>query len=400
MNPGTIRRLFVTVFGDQPNGCNDNPEVLAGRLSAPIAEACRAAMDLKTPVLHEYFEAWDRSGSPGRGEPAQTPRHVEAGLAYHGLPESAWLLARLHVDQVVKQEAATGERVPDKGRSLANVALLGRGLGSPAVERHYAQLASAGDYYRTGTEAGRHGVGAELMEGHESRQRHDEWRGYVAEQLAAIDPKQPLFLDAYLAARWFRGTHQASLTERAKPSPGDPLSFVERLLREVADRNGSDTATRCTLFQAAAGLLLSGTTGFTVFPCRWNQEERMNLVVRYEPDPLAPPVLPRGFGLVECKAEKAAVPSAALRDFGAKCLFHRVQFGILVARAGIRGGGELFADLTGAELTRRRFLGDGLTLLVLDIDQLRGSDQELRGLHDPLFDDYQRLVFGRIVGEE
>ena len=49
---------------------------------------------------------------------------------------------------------------------------------------------------------------------------------------------------------------------------------------------------------------------------------------------------------------------------------------------------------------RRRFLSDGLTLLVLDSEHLREQDRELRGVHDALFDDYQRLVFGRIVGED
>jgi len=45
-------------------------------------------------------------------------------------------------------------------------------------------------------------------------------------------------------------------------------------------------------------------------------------------------------------------------------------------------------------------LGDGLTLLVLDINKFGDKpDRELRGLHDALFDDYQELVFGRIVGE-
>jgi hypothetical protein len=76
-----------------------------------------------------------------------------------------------------------------------------------------------------------------------------------------------------------------------------------------------------------------------------------------------------------------------------------VSFGILVARAGLKDGGARFKNEIGAELARRRFLSDGLTLLVLDIDQLRCQDRELRGLHDGLFNDYQRLVFGQIVGE-
>jgi hypothetical protein len=49
---------------------------------------------------------------------------------------------------------------------------------------------------------------------------------------------------------------------------------------------------------------------------------------------------------------------------------------------------------------RRRFLSDGLTLLVLDSKTLdERPDLELRGLHDALFDDYQELVFGRMAGD-
>lgn len=404
MNPATIRGVFETVFGRQPDGGEDDrlfAEALHCQMTPPVIEACRAALALGTPALYEYFEAWDRSTSwtPGKGD--RRPRDMEGCLAANGRWESAWMLARLHVDQVAKQEAMTGERIPHKGHPLCNVALLGRDLGSPAIVRHYAQLSSAGDCYRGGgTGAVAHGLAPILLEPHESRRGHERWREYVGREMAAVEPKQPLYLEAYLAARWFRGKHQAAIAERARVRPGGSPSFVEVLLNEVVNWSGADTTTQGTLFEAAAGLLLSATPGFTVYPCRWNKDDQIDLVVRYEPDALAPPALPQGFGLVECKAEKAAVSSAALRDFGAKCLFHRVQFGILVARAGIRGGGELFADPTGAELTRRRFLGDGLTLLVLDLDQLRGSDQELRGLHDPLFDDYQRLVFGRIVGEE
>src|SRR5207247_1480934 len=121
---------------------------------------------------------------------------------------------------------------------------------------------------------------------------------------------------------------------------------------------------------AAAGLWRSATPCFTVYPCRWNKDDQSDLVVRYEPDGVAPACLPVGYGMVECKAEKEPVDSATLRDFGAKCQLHRVNFGILVARAGLKDGGARFKNEIGAELARRRFLSDGLTLLVLDIDHL------------------------------
>ena len=70
--------------------------------------------------------------------------------------------------------------------------------------------------------------------------------------------------------------------------------------------------------------------------------------------------------------------------FRSKCQFHRVNFGILVARSGIKGTGPKFKNPVGAELARRRFVSDGLTLLVLDMEDLHCQDRELRGLHNAL----------------
>jgi hypothetical protein len=81
-------------------------------------------------------------------------------------------------------------------------------------------------------------------------------------------------------------------------------------------------------------------------------------------------------------------------------LFHRVHFGILITRAGVTGSGATrFQEPTCAELVRRRFLIDGLTILVLDESHLRNRAFELRGLQDPLASDHDRLVFGPIAGE-
>jgi hypothetical protein len=111
--------------------------------------------------------------------------------------------------------------------------------------------------------------------------------------------------------------------------------------------------------------------------------------------------LEAGCGLVECKSSAGKVGASELRDFGAKCLFHRVKFGILIARAGITGGTvnphRLFKQPQNAELTRRRFQIDGLTLLVLDISQIRGKSRDLRGLLDDLRADYRQLVFGPVA---
>ncbi len=97
-------------------------------------------------------------------------------------------------------------------------------------------------------------------------------------------------------------------------------------------------------------------------------------------------------GLVE---QGDTVPQVSeLRDLGAKCVFHRVRFGILVARAGTSGGHATFKEPQNAELVRRRFQVEGLTLLVLDQSQLRGKARELRGVQDDLSADHRVLVFG------
>jgi len=309
----------------------------------------------------------------------------------------------LHVDQVAKQEGTSGERNTDNGHPLCNVALVGHDLKCRALVQHYGQLSSAGDFYRaagSGTTA--HGLAPVLLEPHESRKRHEEWRKYVEDALADFKAGQPLFPEAFIAARWFRNAHR-KLIDLARMPRGDPVSFVEVLLAAAASYvkvTKSNTTTQGTLFEAAAGLLLSTTPGFTIYPCRWDKDEQIDLVVRHEADALAPPCLPMGYGLVECKAERGAVDSATLRDFGTKCLFHRVQFGILIAGAGMTGATAIYTDLKGAELVRRRFLADGLTLLVLDVNSVGDRpDREFRGLHDALFDDYQEFVFRRIVGE-
>jgi hypothetical protein len=383
---------FTALFGDQPNGC-DKARVGHCQKSPNIVTLCRAAMTGLTEELFDYFKDWDQSDDENK------PYVVEQILAANGRWEAAWSIARLHVDQVMKRELATGTRVAGKGHPLCNVALVGGRIGASAIVRHYGQLSSAGDLYRPGPVA--YGVGPLLLEPHESRQSHEAWREYVRTQIAAHDATKPLYLEAYLAARWFRGAYRDSIVALAPMSVGGPVSFVELLLEEVVNwKDAKDTTGQGTLFEAAAGLLLSATPGFTVYPCRWNKDDQIDLVVRYEPDGIATACLPVGYGLVECKAEKKAVDSATLRDFGAKCQFHRVNFGILVARSGIKGAGAKFKNPVGAELARRRFLSDGVTLLVLDMEDLQCQDRELRGLHDALFNDYQRLVFGQIVGEE
>src|SRR5262249_52882423 len=158
---------------------------------------CRAAMESLAEDLFDYFEAWDQSQDKNK------PLIVEQALAANGRWEAAWSIARLHVDQVVKRELATGERVEHKGHPFCGVALLGQRIGASAIVRHYGQLSSSGDVYRSGPVS--HGVGPLLLEPHESRRSHEKWREYVRAQIAQHDSTKPLYLEAFLAARWFRG---------------------------------------------------------------------------------------------------------------------------------------------------------------------------------------------------
>lgn len=372
------------IFGDQPNGCRARPRFGDCMMNPIIVRRCVAAMKSKSADLFDYFERWDES------DPNFKPHDIERLLALNGRWEAAWSLARLHVDQIVKRELATGKRVAAKGHALCNVALVGHAIGASSLVRHYGQLSSAGDIY----DCDRDGPAPVLLEPHESRRSHEDWRNYVRGQIGN-DRTKPRYLEAYVAARWFRGKHRDAIAALAPMLTNGQVSFVDLLLDGAC---GPKNKTKGTFFEAAAGLLLSATPGFTVYPCRWNRDDQIDLVVRYHPDTIAPACLPSGYGLVECKAEINRIDAPTIRDFGAKCQFHRVGLGILVTMRGITKGTNR-SDPVGAELVRRRFLNDGLTLLVLDMDAIRNRDCELRGLHDELMNDYQRLVFGQIVGE-
>jgi hypothetical protein len=206
--------------------------------------------------------------------------------------------------------------------------------------------------------------------------------------------------EPFLAARWFSDKYVEHFSGLNDVSAHRGRPFVEVLLDAVENPNRASTTSTGTRFEAATGLLLSSTPGFEVDSARETTDEQVDLVVIFAPDRLAQLGLEPGCGLVECKSSAGKVGVTDLRDFGAKCLFHRVKFGILVARAGITGNhvrpDNLFKEQQNAELTRRRFQADGLTVLVLDITQLRRKSQQLRGLLDELRQDYRQVVFGPV----
>src|SRR4051812_28702934 len=116
--PTDIRKDFEQLFGDQPSFNAVQilslvpAQVLHCGTSPRIVSLCGAAMARPTAELFEYFQAWDQSST------LLKPQGIEDALARSGRWEAAWSVARLHLDQVAKQEAATGQRVPNKGHPL------------------------------------------------------------------------------------------------------------------------------------------------------------------------------------------------------------------------------------------------------------------------------------------
>jgi hypothetical protein len=352
-------------------------------------------MEIPKPVLFDYFPAWDPAS-----QEAWKPFYVEQSLINHGQWESAWAFAQLHYDQHLKQEAKANKRL-HKGAPLCSLALAGREIRSPSLLRHYACISSAGDIYieHEKPELAYGGYAPTMLEQFESRDKQNEFRDRVRTDLAEFRNSGgvylPAYLEAFLACRWFSEAMAQHVIELASMDARDGKPFVEVLLDSIERPpvGALDDATG-TRFEAATGMLLSATPGFEVLPARKQSDEQVDLTVNYSPEAWAPIGLDAGRGLVECKSSRAKVTAKELRDFGAKCLFHRVKFGILIARAGTTGSPDIFENHHGAELTRRRFLLDGLTLLVLDITQLRGKSRELRVLRDALFADHELLVFG------
>jgi hypothetical protein len=384
---------FFAVFGEKGGDLYPG-NVGESRTASPV---CHEIMALSEPLLYDYFVAWETRGSEGR-----QPWHIESRLLQVGQWEGAWALAQLHYDQFLKQEVRNKTRL-HKGHPLANLAIVAREIGSPTLTRHYALLSSAGDIYWKHVEPHlQHGGYAPTMlEQFESSRQQQAWREKVGAGPAMRATATPLYLESFLGARWFSDSYSKHFKNLAEVVDHDGKPFVEVLLAAVESPGSASSTATGARFEAAAGLLVSATPGFEVDSARKTTDEQVDLVVVYTPERLAQLGMEPGGGLLECKASSGKVDVSELRDFGAKCLFHRVRFGILVARAGITGGDvsapDLFKEPQNAELTRRRFQADGLTILVLDISQLRSRSRELRGLLDDLRTDYRKLVFGPVA---
>jgi hypothetical protein len=384
-----LRQEFYALFGQCGGDCFPG-NVGRGRA---IVNVCKAIMGLDGPVLSEYFDKWDKVV-----EEARRPFGVERVLVTHGQWEGAWALAQLHYDQYLKWECESNTR-RHKGHPLCNLALVGQMIGSPSLCRHYALLSSVGDMYwaHENCELEHGGLASTILERFESYEQHEQWQEKMRINLLKRANKIPIYLEALLATRWFSEAYLGHINalETVKERGGQP--FVEVLLDAVENPNGTTAALTGTRFEVASAIALSATPGFEVDSARRTTDEQIDIVVNYTPDLLAPIGLESGCGLVECRSSVRRVQAKELRDFGAKCLFHRVKYGIFIARTGTTGTENKYEEPQSAELARRRFQLDGLTLLVLDISQLRGSSRSLRGVQAGLSSDYKELVFGPVA---
>lgn len=200
--------------------------------------------------------------------------------------------------------------------------------------------------------------------------------------------------------RWFGEAYWDLFLNAARVAGRQGMPFPDVLFQMIADP-ATDKNEKGKLFEAATALLFSATPGFEVRSARKTTkgDEQIDFVVRYERDPLTVLPLAPGPGLIECKSSGEKIAVHELRDFGSKCQFHRVSFGVIVALANITGSDKgILSDPQYSELVRRRFLADGLTILVLDLSKLLCRAREMRCLQEPLAEDHDFLVFGSIDG--
>ncbi|MFL5243173.1 MAG: restriction endonuclease [Gemmataceae bacterium] len=316
-----------------------------------------------------------------------------------GMIEAAWNVAQLHSDQTQKKEAASGARL-HKGHPVCGLAILGQALQSNALRRHNAQLSSAGDIYWEHKDAHLRsgGLAPTLMESFESDVEHYRWRESVRARNAGIPTTEPRYLEPFLLMRWFGEAYWDLFLNAGHVVGRQGTPFPDVLFQMIEQ---PATGQKGKLFEAASALLFSATPGFEVRSARKTsgRDQQIDFVVRYERDPLSVLPLAPGPGLIECKSSDGKISVNDLRDFGGKCQFLHVTFGVLVAKANITGSGaNIFADPQYSELVRRRFLADGLTILVLDLSMLRCRAREMRCLQEPLAQDHDLLVFGPIDG--
>src|SRR5262245_25313112 len=101
---------FYRLFGDKGG------DVLPGNVGASrtVVCTCQGLMALDSPLLFDYFQAWDQREAGGR--PVDTELHL---VFPSGQWEGAWALAQLQCDQQLKQEFKQKARL-HKGHPFTN----------------------------------------------------------------------------------------------------------------------------------------------------------------------------------------------------------------------------------------------------------------------------------------
>lgn len=230
------------------------------------------------------------------------------------------------------------------------------------------------------------GLALQLLLQFESRREIEQWCQKLRRQFRVKEKiKKPVHVEAGLAARWFYEQRGKKILALSKVKKQGPPHFLGLLLEESkSDKQG-------VLFEACVGLIISSTPGFEVRYAFSEPDEQVDLLVNHKSESGGMLYLPDGYGLVECRSTKDPVGAPELRDFGAKCFMHGARYGILAARSGITGGENKYRA---AQLTRRKFLNQGIILLAVNQDELREARLQRQGLANALRNDYEVLAFG------
>jgi hypothetical protein len=307
-----------------------------------------------------------------------------------GWNEQAWAFLQLRYDQVFKQ-SVVDKRRQGLGALLFDVAWIAQAMGHTSAVRHYSALGVIGDVL---SGSANDGAAVPTLANVTSRQRPSVLQESVrkAIEVRALPAEAPLHPEAFLAAPWF-GKRGDAVLDLARPARGQ--AFVERLLDHLASNAAAMNTTDIgTVFEAAAGLVLSTTPGFEVRSTVNDAASQTDLLLSYRTTAFGNAFLPEGYALLECKYTEK-VGAAVVRDVGARCMIQGVKVAVLATREGIKGDPNARNPLLSAELERRRFLPQGIHILVVSAEDVRNAARDLRGVETVLRDDFERLRFGQ-----
>lgn len=357
----------------------------AGRL----VDALKQIATGDAPILYDWLESIAK-------QPALLDRG--RGLAAAGWHEAAYWLLFTRYDQTRKRERDENITL-HKGAVLHDIALLCCELRWLAQARYFAWLATLADVLlehrlrslRTG------GAAIHLLSQFESVGDIERWREYIRKNAKRNRPIHP---EALLASTWFPEDQRQRVLKHGLVSRQQAAVFEEHLLlqanpeerarRRRVRARGRRADERGDLFEAAVGLALARTPGFWVTSTVSDDDEQVDLLLRLFPQQGAP-IPSSGYALVECRCKTDPVGAPELREFAAKCLMHRVSVGIIASWTGITGGDAFRA----AQLTRRRFLAEGIDLLVIEVKDMRDALRNSAGLASAIRRDLEALRFGK-----